>query len=264
MVPTRSSSRCFRSSMTICMLPVASITSATSRPDLAQPADVLAECAVERDAEAGQAVPKPPPPPPTPKTAGARARRREAGARSVPAPIGVTGRAKCTTGAVVVRWTAFGLVGCREHDGLARRAGHHQLLHLVVARRVLRAHEIGKVLEREDLAPVLLAQADAAARADAERPGPRRGRTRRRCRRRRSRSAAPDSVRRAPRCREQERKAAPRARAGGGVEDAGGWQHETEAYPGAYGRVLMLSSKRSCCRTLPAQPGPQGARLACG
>ena len=78
-----------------------------------------------------------------------------------------------------------------------------------------------------DLAPVLLTQADAATRPDADaRTHPQ------------AESAAdahdveveqePERRMRQDR-RQQERKAPPRAWAGSGVEDAGGWQHETTA-----------------------------------
>ena len=110
MVKTRSSSRCFMSSMTFCMLPVASTTIATSRPTLRRLPTYFPKALSSEMPR----LPRPPPPPPTPKPPVPAPVDAKRAPRSVPAPSGRhrPGELHHGTGAS----TVFGFAGCGMSD----------------------------------------------------------------------------------------------------------------------------------------------------
>ena len=183
--------------------------------DLAQAADVLAEGAVERDAEAASPMPPPPPPP----TRGRRRRRP----RTRSARRGRCRRRSASRAGRTARrgWCVDGLRLRRlRHDDRVRRARDDQVLHLLVALRVLRP-------DRAAGGPRARRSGAASARPDPRRRpsrcrsrARRRGRSRRRCRPRRRRSAAADGVDERRDAHDRPSDAA-RTRAGGRIEDDG-------------------------------------------
>src|SRR5262249_53718400 len=126
-------------------------------PDLAQAADVLAERAAERPPEPAASASEPDP------------ARAGAGSGEPRAEIGAGADRLHRTGELDHRRRArrrLRLRGLRDDDvlRLARREQRRQVLLVTL----LRTHEVGNVLEREDLAPRLLARPDPVAGADAE------------------------------------------------------------------------------------------------
>src|SRR5437016_3271889 len=133
MVAARSSMRRFRSSITLCMLPVESMTIATSSPTFRRLPTYLPK-------EVPSDQPAPPPPPPTPKPpapAPADAKREP---RSMPEPTGRAGRAKGTTGEGARGTAECGQQAARARSGRRVERGERRIYGCPGKRKAVKAH----------------------------------------------------------------------------------------------------------------------------